>query len=245
MHPHGRILIADDEDTFLRATTDLLRGQGYEVDAVADGAAALDRVKQASYDLLISDLEMPGNEDLALIREVAGLAGGLPVIIITGFPSTASAIASIDLPVAAYLLKPVSFAQLLARIEAAVSRCRAYQAMRRAEERLARWRHEFSHIAALEDVRDAARGTPTLDAFLALTLRNMMGSLMDLQILGQALAGREPGAHPCQLGNCPRGAQLQTALNEAIAVLEQTKASFRSKTLGTLRRKLELLRDHA
>src|SRR5262249_13949487 len=137
MTTRGRLLIADDEETFLLATAELLRREGYEVDTVTNGKNALGKVKDNTYDLLISDLEMPGNGDLALIRQVAEAAGGLPVIIITGFPSTGSAIASIDLPVSAYLLKPVRFEELLGRVRSAVSRFRSFQAMRHAEERLA------------------------------------------------------------------------------------------------------------
>jgi hypothetical protein len=46
---------------------------------------------------------------------------------------------------------------------------------------------------------------------------------------------------PCQLLNCPRGLQLQQALRETVAVLEETKSSFKSKTLANLRERLELL----
>ncbi|HJQ67311.1 MAG TPA: response regulator [Gemmatimonadales bacterium] len=235
----GRILIADDEQTFLNATADLLRREGYEVDTVLDGRTALERVR-AGYDLLITDLEMPGNEDLALVRGVAEAVGGLPIIIITGYPSTRSAIAAIELPVSAYLLKPVRFEDLITRVTAAVSRFRTYQAMRQAEDRLNKWRDDFQHIAA-------GKGTgsgPGVDAFLALTLRNVMGSLTDLELLGQALAGHDPAGQPCQLINCPRGAQLQSAVQETVDVLEATKGAFKSKALGELRKKLELLLQH-
>lgn len=236
----GRILIADDEQTFLNATADLLRREGYEVDTVLDGKTALERVGTAAYDLLITDLEMPGNEDLSLVRGVAEAVGGLPIIIITGYPSTRSAIAAIELPVSAYLLKPVRFEDLSSRVASAVSRFRTYQAMRQAEDRLNKWRDDFKHIAAGK----GAGGAPGVDAFLALTLRNVMGSLTDLELLGQALAGHEPAGQPCQLINCPRGAQLQAAVRETVDVLEETKGAFKSKALGELRKKLELLLQH-
>jgi hypothetical protein len=84
-------------------------------------------------------------------------------------------------------------------------------------------------------------GATTVDAFLALTLRNVMGSLSSLESLGQALSGRPVAGTPCQLLNCPRGLQLQQALRETVAVLEETKSSFKSKTLANLRERLELL----
>jgi CheY-like chemotaxis protein len=242
----GRILIADDEQIFLLATADLLRREGYEVDTVTDGDQALALVRERDYDLLISDLEMPGNADLALVRQVADVAGGLPVIIVTGFPSTGSAIASIELPVSAYLVKPMKFDDLLVRVRASVSRFRSYQAMRRAEERLERWREDFGKIAQGNAGGGTVKGAPGVDAFLALTLRNVMGSLTDLELLGQALTGRTTPEQqsPCQLINCPRGTQLRAAVKEAVDVLEETKSAFKSKTLASLRQKLELLLEH-
>ncbi|MBA2293294.1 MAG: response regulator [Gemmatimonadales bacterium] len=242
MATRGRILIADDEPTFLTATADLLRREGYEVDTVPDGGAALEQVALHQYDLLISDLEMPGNEELRLVREVGQVAGGLPVIIITGFPSTRSAIASIELPVSAYLLKPVQFPDLLQRIENAVQRFRSYRTMREAETRMSKWREDFDQLSAS---RAASAGAPpSVDTFLALTLRNVMGSLSDLENLGHALTGNQVDQHACQLINCPRGSQLHNALREVIDVLEETKSSFKSKQLADLRKKLELLVDH-
>jgi len=244
MTPLGRVLIADDEETLLMATADLLRREGFEVETVRDGETALTRVRDASYDLLISDLEMPGNEDLDLVKQVAEVAGGLPIIIITGFPSTRSAIASIELPVSAYLLKPVAFPDLLARVRTAVSRFQSYQAMRRAEDRLQKWRDDFKNISAMSTAGRTGPVMPGVDAFLALTLRNVMGSLTDLEQLGQALNKEGVNQHPCQLINCPRGSQLYAALQETVAVLEETKSAFKSKTLGELRHKLELMLEH-
>jgi CheY-like chemotaxis protein len=242
MNNRGRILIADDEETFLQATADLLRREGFTVGTAADAPSALAAVRDGDYDLVISDLEMPGNENLRLVRDLAVEAGGLPVIIITGFPSTESAIASIDLPVAAYLRKPVDWTDLLARIEGAIGRFRVYRNMRRTEEQLEALRDEF-HAATTPNQAVKSGGGAQVDAFLALTLRNVMGSLSNLESLGHALSGRPVAGTPCQLLNCPRGIQLHQAVRETIAVLEETKGSFKSKTLANLRERLELLMD--
>lgn len=236
MTQQGHILIADDEATFLEATAELLRREGYQCDTVTSGAAALERVSRTQYDLLISDLEMPGNGDLALVREIAERVGGLPVIIITGFPSTRSAIASIDLPVAAYLVKPVDFGELLIRAERAISRYRSYRSVRGAEEQLEAWREELSRPRG-DDSEQASASS--VDAFLALTLRNVMGSLTDLEQLRRALAEQPVGPHACQILNCPRGLELRDAVRRTVAVLEETKGAFKSKVLADLRRELE------
>lgn len=242
MISRGRILLADDEPTFLNSTADLLRREGYECDTVADGASALQRVADRPHDLLITDLEMPGNSDLALIRQITETCGGLPVLVITGVPSIRSAMACVELPVAAYLVKPVAFSDLLPRVHAAVTRFRSWQAMQSAERRLDEWRRDFQDIAPTSGTTPAP--SAPIDVFLSLTLRNVMGSLTDLEQLGRALAGQPVDQHPCQLLNCPRGAQLQEAVRETIRVLEETKSSFKSKVLGDLRQKLELLLEH-
>ncbi len=236
----GHILLADDEPTFLNSTADLLRAEGYTCETVPDGETALARVNSQQFDLLITDLEMPGNSDLELVKQVAVQNGGLPVIILTGYPSVRSAVACIELPVAAYLTKPVSFPALLERVAASVKRFRSWQSMQRVEERLRTWQNDFEHISKANAKTDA----PAPDVFLSLTLRNVMGSLTDLDHMTRAINNRPVGETPCQLMNCPRGAQLQSAVNETIRVLEETKGSFKSQTLGELRKNLELLLKH-
>lgn len=239
MASEGRILLADDEPVFAAATADLLRREGYHVDTVGNAPAAIAAVEAEPYDLVISDLEMPGNDDMALLRAVIARHDGVPVIVLTGYPSLRSALTCIDLPCAGYFTKPVTFDDLLVRVRSAIQRYRAWQAMRRSEERLAEWRSDMQQLATLQPTGGG------VDSFLALTLRNVMGSLTDLQEVGGALAGGETRVHTCQLINCPRGGQLYRAVEETVAVLESTKGSFKSKALGDLRKKLELLLQHA
>lgn len=135
MSPTGTILLADDETVFAEATADLFRREGYEVITVENAPDAIAAAESQDFDLVLSDLEMPGNDDLALVRRLATSRGGLPVIVVTGYPSTRSAIACIDLPVAAYLIKPIDFDELRDKAAAAIRRYRAWQAMRQSESR--------------------------------------------------------------------------------------------------------------
>ncbi len=236
----GRILLADDDRTFLLATSDLLRQEGFECESVMDAPTAFAKTAEQQFDLLITDLEMPGNADLQLVRDLEARGSGLPVIVLTGYPSIRSAMACVELPVAAYLTKPFEFPLLLAKVRASVTRFRAYQGMQHAESRLKQFREEFAQasVAPLP-----SSGSP-VDVFLTLTLRNVMGSLTDLEQLGKALSQQPVESHPCQLLNCPRGSQLRDAVVETIRILEETKGAFKSKTLGDLRHRLELLLEH-
>jgi CheY-like chemotaxis protein len=232
----GHILLADDEPTFRDAMADLLRREGYECLAVPDGEAASAALKSNAFDLLIADLEMPGNADLQLIHHVAEQARSLPVIILTGFPSVRSAVACIELPVAAYLTKPVAFTALLQRVQSSVARFRTYKTLQEAEDRLSDMRSRYDALAT-----QRGPGAPNADGFLSLALRNVMGSLTDIEHLGRALAGTPVDAHACQIMNCPRGTQLTTAVRQTVEVLEETKHAFKSKQLAELRKQLELL----
>jgi excisionase family DNA binding protein len=105
-HDKARILIVDDEPAVRAMLERALSDADYEVAAVGDGPAALDRLREADYDLLIIDLKMPGMDGLSVVRAVRRRSLGLPVIVITGFSTEASAIEAINLGVSGYLTKP-------------------------------------------------------------------------------------------------------------------------------------------
>jgi DNA-binding response OmpR family regulator len=86
----------------------------YDVDAAPDGASAIERLRAVEYDLLITDLKMPGMDGLSVIREARRIMPDLPVIIITGYSTEASAIEAINLGVAGYLTKPFRLPRILA-----------------------------------------------------------------------------------------------------------------------------------
>ena len=90
----GRILIADDEETFLMSTADLLRNEGFECDCAPDATSAAQMLRSGDHDLLIADIKMPGNFELEFIRDLPQIAEGLPVILVTGYPTLDTAIQS-------------------------------------------------------------------------------------------------------------------------------------------------------
>lgn len=112
----ARILIADDEPLFLQTTGKLLTKAGYACHCVADAHSALDALTNERFDLILSDLNMPGNLQLELLSEGRSKWPEVPLIVITGVPSLPTAIESLRLGIADYLLKPVSYRDLLAAI---------------------------------------------------------------------------------------------------------------------------------
>jgi excisionase family DNA binding protein len=115
-----RVLVVDDEASIRELLTRTLALTEYDVEAVGDGRSGLDRLRLASYDLLIADLRMPGMDGLTLIREARRLQPGLRVIIITGYSSEASAIEAVNLGVVGYLVKPFRVPQVLSAVARAL-----------------------------------------------------------------------------------------------------------------------------
>ncbi len=116
-----RILIADDEPLYLRTTGDLLRRAGYDCTCVSDAYQAVERLAEEPFDLVLSDLNMPGNLKLELLHRHSKHNRETPLIVVTGVPSLPSAIESIRLGITDYLLKPVKFEDLLASVRRALA----------------------------------------------------------------------------------------------------------------------------
>jgi DNA-binding NtrC family response regulator len=117
----ARILIADDEPLFLRTTAALLRKAGYHCETAPNGQAALELLGGESFDLILSDLNMPGNLRLELLQEGREKWPDTPLIVITGAPSLPSAIESVRLGITDYLLKPIKYEDLLSAVRRALA----------------------------------------------------------------------------------------------------------------------------
>lgn len=109
-----RILVVDDEENIRELLLKTLALAEYEVDVAPDGRTAVDRMRMIQYDLLITDLRMPGVDGLTVIREARRLKADIPIIILTGYSSEASAIEAINLGVQGYLTKPFRIPRVLA-----------------------------------------------------------------------------------------------------------------------------------
>ena len=109
-----RVLLVDDDEGTRVLLSKMLEKE-YDVATAIDGTGALDALRRAgeSYNLMISDLNMPGMDGIALIREVKAIRPDMPIIIITGYSTEKSAIDAVNLRVAGYLTKPLRDNQVL------------------------------------------------------------------------------------------------------------------------------------
>ena len=108
-----KVLVVDDEASIRDLLAKTLALADYEVDVASDGQSALDQMRVSAYNLLITDLKMPGMDGMAVIDEARRLDSELPVIIITGFSTEANAIAAVNSGVSGYLTKPFKVPKVL------------------------------------------------------------------------------------------------------------------------------------
>ena len=114
------ILLAEDDPVTRMLMTRFLKKAGYEVDAVGDGAEALERMLKRYYPILVTDWEMPGMDGVALCKAVRNLQldGYVYALLLTARDAKEHIIAGLDAGADDYLVKPVHEPELIARLNA-------------------------------------------------------------------------------------------------------------------------------
>lgn len=101
-----RILVVDDEESIREFLEIMFRKEGYEVTTAEDGQKALDLVKKKSFDLIISDLQMPNMTGIELLRQVKEQYPDMLFMMITAFGTTETAVEAMKLGAYDYITKP-------------------------------------------------------------------------------------------------------------------------------------------
>ena len=108
----GTILVIDDEDSIRDYLSMMLEREGYDVRASAEGRKALRLYAQEAFDVVITDIQLPGIDGIEVLKTLRERDPTVPVIIVTGHASQESAIEALNLGAFYYLLKPVSNEEL-------------------------------------------------------------------------------------------------------------------------------------
>ncbi len=111
-----RILVVDDEEIIRDSISFILEKEGFSVDQAANGREGLDKLLANSYDLVISDIEMPRMNGIDLLKNAINLSPDLTFIIITAFGSLDTAISALRAGASDYILKPIEFDELTIKI---------------------------------------------------------------------------------------------------------------------------------
>jgi two-component system, cell cycle response regulator len=133
-----RVLLAEDEPTQCLLVSRLLRVAGYIVNVVNDGEKALEEIATGSYQMLVTDWDMPRLDGPELCRRVRKLVlpSYLYILILTGHNTTQSVVAGLDAGADDYIRKPPDDAELLARLRAGRRVVRLEQSLRESNARV-------------------------------------------------------------------------------------------------------------
>jgi DNA-binding NtrC family response regulator len=112
----ARILVADDEARMVEILRDILVRDGHEVTAARGGEEALAHISEGAFDLVVSDLKMPGADGMAVLRATRARSPATEVILVTAYATVPGAVEAIQAGAADYLVKPFSVAELRAKV---------------------------------------------------------------------------------------------------------------------------------
>jgi two-component system response regulator RegX3 len=116
-----RILVADDEPPIADAVAYALRGEGFAVDTVGDGEAALEHAATRAFDVLILDLMLPGLSGIEVCRRLRA-GSDLPILMLTAKDAEVDRVLGLEAGADDYVTKPFSMAELVSRVRAILRR---------------------------------------------------------------------------------------------------------------------------
>jgi DNA-binding response OmpR family regulator len=213
------ILVVDDDPVTCAMLDAWLRHCGAKP-LVAGSTAEADAILAAqAVELVLSDVHLPGNQQLRWVQAVLARPEAPAVLLITGNPELETTLRAANLATSGYLVKPLDFAVLEAR-------CREIISARSRRRELLDLSRETARLL------DSSEEGAGLDPAVRSHLHRLAGNL-------SAAADRG------DRGNAAADEPWRRTIVDAIAILEKTKHAFRSKDLGILRRRLEdSLRQH-
>jgi signal transduction histidine kinase len=165
-----RLLVVDDDNDFRSLVKSTLIEEGYIVDDVSNGEAAVEAVKKQQYEIALLDIKMPGMDGVQTLKVLRQESPLTDYIMITGFQDITLAIECIKLGAKEYLNKPIDAVDLTQRI-------RSMLRARLAEQRLKQREKEFSS-RLLHEIRNPLT---TVKSGVGFLLKEMAGPLTDQQ----------------------------------------------------------------
>ena len=121
-----RILVVDDNELFRDSIVETLRRQSYETEAAKDGPSALEIIEQRHFDLVISDMKMPGMSGIELLEQIKSINPEIPFLIITAYGAIETAVDAMKKGAYDFIQKSDN---LIRELELTVERALQYQSL--------------------------------------------------------------------------------------------------------------------
>ena len=123
----AKVLLVDDDENLLRLMTIRLQGEGYQVESVEGGKEALRLLNSQNFDVVLSDLRMPGLDGISLFEEIVALRNDIPVILMTAHGTIQDAVEATQRGVFGFLPKPIEHDTLRELLDKAISQSQGAQ----------------------------------------------------------------------------------------------------------------------
>lgn len=123
----NKILVVDDEESILKALSMDFEHEGYSVSTAESGAEAISQLQNNHFDMVVSDLAMPGVDGIGVLVEAKKSNPDIGAIILTGYGDMGSAIKALRLGADDYLLKPCDSEELLLRTARCLKNKKVFQ----------------------------------------------------------------------------------------------------------------------
>jgi two-component system response regulator AtoC len=176
----GRILIADDHDALRRGLVRALTEAGHEVDEAPNGNAAIERLHETYFDIVLSDLKMGGSDGIDVLKTAKALHPTTAVILMTAFGSVSTAVEAMKIGAFDYVQKPFEIEEMEVKVEKALE--------------LKRLRHELDYLRHEQqesyDFERIVGGSPALHKVLSV-VRKVAKSNSTVLIRGETGTGKE------------------------------------------------------
>ncbi|MEZ4280966.1 MAG: sigma-54 dependent transcriptional regulator [Myxococcota bacterium] len=175
-----KVLVVDDDPSILAMTEDLLGEAGFEVGKCGSGREALERIREQDFDVVLTDLQMPGGDGLELLAGVREQSPETPVIIMTAFGTIQSAVDAMRAGALDFVTKPFRAGELLISLERACER-RALEQENRVLRRAVARTSAFGELVGK---------SPAMNEIYAL-IRKIGASRSHVLITGESGTGKE------------------------------------------------------
>ena len=127
MVKNNKILLVDDEESIVKSLQQDFKQEGYEITIALSGEEAIEKLRDQQFDMVLSDLAMPGVDGIAVLNEAKKVNPEMITVILTGYGDMTSAIEALRLGVDDYLLKPCDSEELLVRTSRHLAKQEAFK----------------------------------------------------------------------------------------------------------------------
>jgi two-component system, NtrC family, sensor histidine kinase HydH len=195
------ILVVDDEEMFLSLYVDILQDEGYSVATARNGREALERVEKESFQLVLSDIQMPELDGLGLLKAVRAAHADVEVVLMTAYGGLQSVVQALRLGAYDYIVKPFPRDVLVATVHRALEKQRLARELRMAQAELIK--------------REKLAAMGSVSGWLAHRMRNPLNVIL---MCAQYLRARFDGGDERQ--------EVALAIEEKVRTLEEMTRDF-------------------